>query len=395
MTSINRRTVLRTFAAASVLAAGGLVWRAWDSGVFASGEGRAYEPWANWREDAVDGPMAVVLAGILAANAHNTQPWRFDVGPDRIAVFADTSRHLGSFDPFRREMMLSLGCALENMLQAARAEGYRPRIVPVPGRLVPGGPEAADGRIALVELEPGERRRTQLSEAISHRHTHRGAYDPKRPIPVELHREMQALANSENTLYLLTENQRKTRFADLTIEATEAIIADEEMTKDSARWFRFNPAAIAKHRDGVTIDAFGLPPLLNATVKMLPSPGPEQADQQWLDATRDVQLATAPLFGIIAVRDLYQREIALSAGRLWQRLHLWATARGLAAQPINQLPEMVDREAQLGQPPRTADKLADLTGDPSWRPTFAFRLGYASMSARPSPRRGLSAVSST
>lgn len=109
-----------------------------------TGAGQAYEPWSNWREDTVDGPMAIVLAGILAANAHNTQPWRFDVGPDRIAVFADTSRHLGSFDPFRREMMLSLGCALENMVHAARAEGYRPHIVPVLGRLVPGGPEAAD-----------------------------------------------------------------------------------------------------------------------------------------------------------------------------------------------------------------------------------------------------------
>jgi hypothetical protein len=56
--------------------------------------------------------------------------------------------------------------------------------------------------------------------------------------------------------------------------------------------------------------------------------------------------------------------------------------QGLATPTINQLPERVDREAQLGQPPRTAEKLADLTADLAWRPTFAFRLGYASMKAK-------------
>jgi len=395
MTRINRRTALRRIAGVSVLVTGGLVWRAWDSGVLASGEGAPYEPWVNWREDDTEGPMAVVLAGILAANAHNTQPWRFDVGGDRIVVLADTSRHLGSFDPFRREMMLSLGCALENMVQAARAEGYRPRVVPEPGRLVPGGPEAANSRVAVVELEPGERRETDLYRAISERHTHRGAYDSERPVPTDLRSEIHAMASGGQALFLLTDDARKGRFAELTTEATEAIIADAEMSKDSARWFRFDPEKITRHRDGVTIDAFGLPPVLNAAVKMLPGPDPEQADQQWLEATRDVQLATAPLFGMIAVRDLYRREIALSAGRLWQRLHLWATARGLAAQPMNQLPETVDREAQLGKQPRTAEKLTAITDDPSWLPTFCFRLGYASMKPRPSPRRALGQVTTT
>ena len=105
----SRRALLKGLAELTVLAAGGVVWRAWSNGVFHVGSGPAYEPWHDWRDDPLDGPLALVRAGILAANAHNTQPWRFHVAENQIAVFADHDRHLGAFDPFRREMALSLG----------------------------------------------------------------------------------------------------------------------------------------------------------------------------------------------------------------------------------------------------------------------------------------------
>jgi hypothetical protein len=106
-TLMNRRTLLKGFAGLTVLAAGGTVYRAWDNGVFDVGGGPAYEPWHEWREAALEGPLALVQAAILASNAHNTQPWRFQASDDQIAVFADHQRHLGAFDPFRREMALS------------------------------------------------------------------------------------------------------------------------------------------------------------------------------------------------------------------------------------------------------------------------------------------------
>lgn len=55
-------------------------------------------------------------------------------------------------------------------------------------------------------------------------------------------------------------------------------------------------------------------------------------------------LIHTPMFGVIAVPELYGRIGQVSAGRLWQRLHLEMTALVLAAQPMNQLPEVVDRE---------------------------------------------------
>ena len=396
-TLTSRRSVLKGLAGLSVLAAGGVVYRAWDNGVFDVGGGPAYELWNDWRGAALEGPLAIVQAGILASNAHNTQPWRFQLSEDRIAVFADHDRHLGTFDPFRREMALSLGCAIENMVHAARAQGLAPQIAFAPDRLGLGGPSRPEQAVATIRLSRGESAKGELFQAIAHRHTHRGAYEATRPVPAALQDEMVALAGAQDDirLFLFGDDPAKAKLGEIIISATEDIVTDHEMAMDSARWFRFDWRSIQEHRDGVTLDTVGLPPLINAAAKIVPAPSAEQADQQWLDATRDVHVATAPLLGMIAVRDLYDQPTTLEAGRLWQRLHLWATARGLAAQPLNMPPERVDREAELGKDPRMAAALAAVTGDASWHPTFVFRMGHAQAPARLSPRRSLDAVLTT
>ncbi len=71
-------------------------------------------------------PLALVAAGILASNPHNTQPWIFRVTDTQIDILADTRRHLGTFDPYLREMHLGLGCAVENMALAAAPTALPP-----------------------------------------------------------------------------------------------------------------------------------------------------------------------------------------------------------------------------------------------------------------------------
>lgn len=393
-TLMTRRGLFKGLAGLIVLATGGVVYRAWDNGVFDVGSGPAYQPWRDWQDDTGGGPLALVRAGILASNAHNTQPWRFDVGEGTIAVFADPGRHLGAFDPYRREMALSLGCAVENMVLTARAQGFAPRVELAHDRLELGGPARPEQPVAILHLAQGDPEESVFFGAIPHRHTHRGTYDFEQPVSQALRDEMQALAGGRDgiRLFLFDEGPTKAQLGELIVSATEEIISDHEMAMDSAKWFRFDWRSIQQHRDGVTLDTVGLPPLINAAAKIVPAPSPEQADRQWLDATRTVHVATAPLLGMIAVGDLYDQATTLEAGRLWQRLHLWATARGLAAQPLNMPPERVDREAELGLEPRMAAALAAITGDAFWRPTFVFRAGYADRPARLSPRRPVEAV---
>jgi hypothetical protein len=103
-------------------------------------------------------------------------------------------------------------------------------------------------------------------------------------------------------------------------------------------------------------------------------------------------MLSAPLIGFIAVRDRYAQEQCLQAGRIWQRAHLSATSRGLAARPCNEAVEMVDHERALGRAASRAALLNNITGDAMWQPTFVFYMGYPTLSARASPRRPVEAV---
>ena len=85
----------------SVAGATGLTWRAVGGGVFSTGTGSAYGAWD--RADPGGHPLNLVDAAILAANAHNTQPWLFAVPDDRIELFADMSRTTGAYIRVNRQ----------------------------------------------------------------------------------------------------------------------------------------------------------------------------------------------------------------------------------------------------------------------------------------------------
>ena len=122
--------------AVTVAVVGGGVWRAYDQGVFSIGEGPAYEPWKDWR-DTNDGPLTLVRAAILAASPHNTQPWLFKVANSSIELHIDTQRNVGALDPYLREEHIGIGCALENLMLTAPANGYAATVRLEPGQLEP------------------------------------------------------------------------------------------------------------------------------------------------------------------------------------------------------------------------------------------------------------------
>ena len=123
---LQRRTLLVGGGALALTALG---WRAWDRGIGRAAEGPAYQPWRDWDGGPDDGLIRPLRAAILAANPHDTQPWIFVIAPGAIEVYANRARNLGSFDPFRREMHLGLGEAIENRrrrLRKRRSQSHNP-----------------------------------------------------------------------------------------------------------------------------------------------------------------------------------------------------------------------------------------------------------------------------
>ncbi len=390
----NRRDILRAAGATLFLALVGGKLRAADAAGRPLPEGDAYAPWTLWNDPSIrNTPLALVAAGVIAANPHDAQPWLFAVGDDSIEIFADTSRNLGAMDACIREMHLGLGCAIENMLTAAGANGYSAQLETAPGSLLDLAERSRPVLAARVRLQRlADAAADPRYAAIPLRHTNRYAYDLARDPPPDWREFARSLGAGGEVKVLLFEagSPQRRLFDAAVVEATEAIIADKPMIADSDRWFRASSREIDAHRDGPTLDATGLSTFTLMFAHLFPVSA-ETSHKAWLDQTRDVQLPTAPVAGLIAVRDRYDRSGAIAAGRAWQRLHLDATLRGMALQPLNQPIEMIDRERQTGAGSPWAQRVAGLTGE-DWQATFSFRAGFSSTKASPSPRRRLSDV---
>ncbi|MDQ5832725.1 MAG: hypothetical protein M3550_06675 [Actinomycetota bacterium] len=380
-----RRSFLRRAGLAGgtavVVSAGGLSYRAYDRGVFEAGKGGAYDAWGDWEKGR--GPLALVSAAVLAANPHDYQAWVFRTTPSRVDVFADRKRALGTIDPFDREMYVGLGCALENLLQAAPAHGYRAKLTLLPS---PGRPVHA----ARIDLKPGQRRRGALYGAIPERRTDRSAYEAKRLSPGLL-TQMTALAGGlpGARLHWFDGKADRAQIGGLMVDAALAITRDDQQSRDGFRLFRPSWDDIQKHKDGLTLDAQGLSALTTAVAKLLPASDRKSGDKFWVDQTRKTHTETAAAYGIIAVPDVGDNADRLTGGRLLERVHLWATANGVALHHMNQMTERADRERQLRLPPRFGRAVQALIPDGGGQPLVAFRVGYAKGKdgRRKSPRR--------
>ena len=380
---VSRRKVLALAGTGTlVLVAGGGVWRAADQGVFSTGQGPAYQPWDEWRTT-TRGPLNLVRAAILAANPHNSQPWLFHVTQTQIELFADLRRNLGAVDPFLIEMHIGLGCALENLLLAAGANGYSTHITL--------SPDASDATlIARIGLTPGSAPVSALYPMIPLRHTNRYPYDTGRPVTPSTLDALSALGDdSDVRVFWFASAEKRKPVGDLLVEAAHAFVADAAQDGvDTGTWWRGTWQDIQQHRDGITLDAAGLPDLTRAIGKMLPSVSVGQQDSSFLQNTAN-QAGTAGAFGLLAIRNKQDRIQQVRAGRLWQRMHLWATKEGLAMQPLNQATERASREAVLRITPYFGDALHTLVGDAAWQTILTFRVGYSTHEGLRSPRRSL------
>jgi hypothetical protein len=188
----------------------------------------------------------LVRCATLAANGHNTQPWRFELSPGRISIQPDFSRRTPVVDPDDHHVWVSLGCATENMVIAAAALGKHADVQFGPHEI-------------RVTLSNGPPVPSPLVNAIFQRQCTRGYYDG-RPLSDDVLKDLERAADRIGVrLLLVTERARLEGVIEYVTQANSAQMRDPAFVAELKHWIRFDDSQAVFTGDGLAARSSGNP----------------------------------------------------------------------------------------------------------------------------------------
>ncbi len=341
------------------------------------------EPIAGTTQVALPMLRELVRVATLAPSSHNAQCWRFTISDKKTSSSAETiagslwiapdlSRRCPAVDPDDHHLYISLGCAAENLAQAALAHGLM-------ARAVLGAADAIQ-----ITLESTRSVTSPLYAAIAQRQSTRSEFDGQALSSDDL-RLLQASGQSAGVqLLLITEKPQIESILEQVIAANTAQMADPAFVEELKSWIRFSDAQAVQTGDGLFSRASGNPsgpPWLGRIVFPLLFKASSENDKYAKQVRSSAGIAVFASDAVESVDSLTNKAQWVATGRAYQRFALQATALGIRTAMLNQPVEVVSQ--------RTA--FAASLGLGQRRPDLVVRFGHGPLMPR-SLRRPVDAV---
>lgn len=306
----------------------------------------------------------LVRYAVLAPSSHNTQPWLFRISGNHVEVRADNSRWLSVADPDKRELSISIGCAVENLCLAAERFGYSPS--------VRYHPEDSGDRVVTVRLEAARHEPSaenmRLFGMITRRRTNRRPYRSD-PVDEQATAWLGSLVADEriwwlSSLQLANGDDLVELAADLAARGDEVEFADPAFRKELGIW-------VGRGLLGTPWLGSKLAQLAVTTFDLGRSQGRSDA----------ALVRSAPALLCLGAAEA-SRETCVRLGRAFQRLALGAQDVGLAMHPMSQIIQVGD----------TRERLAAALPEGHDYPLHVARMGYPAHEVPHTPRRPVEEV---
>jgi len=352
---INRRSFIKTG-----ITAGMALW----TGTIAAGcsglkrsDLKAFPTDMQKQVDLSDKARTILYHASLAPSGHNTQPWRVRIeSPLTWVIEADADRRLPIVDPDNRELMLSLGAFVENLVVSAAVLGYH-----VETKVLARDTFTQD--ILRIRLHES----TALSYPVQRMKLRRTVKHGQLPKELDAGDVRALSANLDDSLvYFPKGSQHAECIAEAAIENFRIQSQRDAAQQELVNWLRLDDADARLYRDGLTAEGMEITgfkgwimrKFFQADAFMKPS-----FRQQGIDTMAELAHQGGGWFIISSpgqtVADL------IETGRRFERLALLAREHRIAIHPMTQILE----EAQ-GQ------SLFAKHHDPDFFPQFILRVGY-------------------
>jgi hypothetical protein len=273
----------------------------------------------------------LVRSATLAASGHNTQPWMFAITESAIEIRPDYTRRLPAVDPNNRELWISLGCALENLLIAAHAAGYATNVT---------YPDLVDSiRIHLTAATSPE---NPLFDAIRLRQNTRSAYD-EQPVPnMDLSKIESLPLEPGVVLHLITSPTVREILTEYVHQGNLSQYADTAFVQELIHWIRFNQKEALASLDGLYTRASGNPevPRWIGDLFVVGTKPQQQADA-------DTKKLRSSPGAVVITSQGESKSTWVRTGQVYERMALTMTALNIKSGFLNQPIEVATIRGQF------------------------------------------------
>jgi hypothetical protein len=302
--------------------------------------------------------VSILHLASFAPSGHNAQPWTVEIAPTgRWVIGSDPSRWLSAVDPDNREMLLSLGAFLENLIVAAAQHGHD-----VAYRVIGTRPsDSALIDLSLTEAAGGEPQDSEIRRLLGRRTVRKGLLD--REISSS---DLNALTGGAPAFaYIPRGTALAGSLAEATVEANRTQAARDDAQSELADWIRWSNADARRHRNGLTpasMELGGLEALYARTFHDRET----VLGEDFREATIDMVASQVKQGAGWLVLSGGGSDIAsmIETGRVFERMFLRARERMIAIHPMTQVLEEAPWRDQVA---------ATLGGE---TPQLVLRVGY-------------------
>ena len=315
--------------------------------------------------------IEILYLASLAPSSHNTQPWVVRiVEPQHWIIGSDKDRRLPAVDPENRELLLSLGAFLENLVLAAGTFGFRVDISLL--ARTPQYQEVIDLRL------PKDRIQSYPLERIRKRRTVRSGYlnEPLKPEDLKFitgHDDRacalmpSASGGFPRHAFFFPYDTPQARFLSAgTIEANRSQVSREAPQAELADWIRWSGKEGRRHRDGLTPESMEITGMAGLYVRTF-FDRQSILGKSFRDKTVDTVAAQvkAGAGWLVVTSPDSALSTLITYGMVFENILLRTRERGIAFHPMTQ---MLEEEAWKKQ----AARELGLPGQVQW----ILRLGY-------------------